>query len=185
MVATQWNKSGDSIGTSIQAVGWVVIVIAALSAVVVILGSIQDSGDPILLPGMGIAIGIAIQGLLLAGFGRLISLAGDIKYSSQRSEAYLAQTVTNWSDIFEGGRLLRLLSQHEATAQRSENDVADSGRLEFNKQKDSDQPGSHATQSAPGQTANPGPADWYPDPYGAAQLRYWDGATWTDQTHNR
>ncbi len=24
------------------------------------------------------------------------------------------------------------------------------------------------------------PAGWYPDPYNAAQLRYWDGAVWTD-----
>jgi hypothetical protein len=185
MVATQWNKSGDSLGTSIQAVGWVVIVIAALSAVVVILGSIQDSGDPILLPGMGIAVGIAIQGLLLAGFGRLISLAGDIKYSSQRSEAYLAQTVTNWSELSEGGKLHLLLQEHKASAQRSENHLAELGRLEFNKQKNSDQPDPQATQSAPEQTANPGPAEWYPDPSGAAQLRYWDGAAWTDQTHNR
>ncbi|MFT4989337.1 MAG: hypothetical protein ACI9BK_002111 [Acidimicrobiales bacterium] len=23
-------------------------------------------------------------------------------------------------------------------------------------------------------------ADWYPDPYGKAELRYWDGTTWTD-----
>jgi uncharacterized protein YxjI len=23
-------------------------------------------------------------------------------------------------------------------------------------------------------------ADWYPDPYGRAELRYWDGAAWTD-----
>ncbi|MFB0901475.1 MAG: phospholipid scramblase-related protein [Acidimicrobiales bacterium] len=23
-------------------------------------------------------------------------------------------------------------------------------------------------------------ADWYPDPYGRAEVRYWDGATWTD-----
>jgi len=23
-------------------------------------------------------------------------------------------------------------------------------------------------------------ADWYPDPYGRAELRYWDGAVWTD-----
>jgi hypothetical protein len=26
------------------------------------------------------------------------------------------------------------------------------------------------------------PAGWYPDPHGAARLRYWDGADWTDQT---
>lgn len=24
------------------------------------------------------------------------------------------------------------------------------------------------------------PADWYPDPYGRHELRYWDGATWSD-----
>lgn len=24
------------------------------------------------------------------------------------------------------------------------------------------------------------PADWYPDPYGRHELRYWDGAAWTD-----
>jgi Protein of unknown function (DUF2510) len=26
------------------------------------------------------------------------------------------------------------------------------------------------------------PAGWYPDPQGQARLRYWDGATWTEQT---
>ena len=24
------------------------------------------------------------------------------------------------------------------------------------------------------------PANWYPDPAGRFELRYWDGATWTD-----
>jgi hypothetical protein len=27
------------------------------------------------------------------------------------------------------------------------------------------------------------PAAWYPDPYGAPQLRWWDGSTWTQHTH--
>jgi hypothetical protein len=26
-------------------------------------------------------------------------------------------------------------------------------------------------------------AGWYPDPYGAPQLRWWDGYTWTEHTH--
>jgi DNA polymerase-3 subunit epsilon len=30
----------------------------------------------------------------------------------------------------------------------------------------------------------PAAAAWYPDPYGAAQLRWWDGTTWTSHTHN-
>src|SRR5918999_2421770 len=29
--------------------------------------------------------------------------------------------------------------------------------------------------------ANP-PAGWYPDPHGQAELRYWDGNTWTEHT---
>ena len=29
--------------------------------------------------------------------------------------------------------------------------------------------------------ANP-PAGWYPDPHGQAELRYWDGGTWTEHT---
>ena len=26
------------------------------------------------------------------------------------------------------------------------------------------------------------PADWYPDPWGHARLRWWDGGRWTDHT---
>ncbi|HKP90989.1 MAG TPA: DUF2510 domain-containing protein, partial [Thermoleophilaceae bacterium] len=38
--------------------------------------------------------------------------------------------------------------------------------------------------SAPGATAEPGshPAAWYPDPWLAARLRYWDGNAWTGHT---
>ena len=25
--------------------------------------------------------------------------------------------------------------------------------------------------------------NWYPDPYGQAELRWWDGAQWTEHTH--
>lgn len=25
------------------------------------------------------------------------------------------------------------------------------------------------------------PANWYPDPMGSAELRWWDGAAWTEQ----
>jgi hypothetical protein len=28
------------------------------------------------------------------------------------------------------------------------------------------------------------PAGWYPDPHGAARLRYFDGSSWTAHTHN-
>jgi hypothetical protein len=28
----------------------------------------------------------------------------------------------------------------------------------------------------------PAPAGWYPDPYGTAEQRYWDGTRWTDGT---
>ncbi|MEO6942987.1 MAG: DUF2510 domain-containing protein [Terrimesophilobacter sp.] len=34
----------------------------------------------------------------------------------------------------------------------------------------------------PDQTA-PVPAGWYPDPYGASELRWWDGQNWTDSVH--
>jgi DNA polymerase-3 subunit epsilon len=27
-------------------------------------------------------------------------------------------------------------------------------------------------------------AAWYADPYGVAQLRWWDGSTWTSHVHN-
>lgn len=39
---------------------------------------------------------------------------------------------------------------------------------------------------APAQAAPPSAqkADWYPDPQGAAPLRYWDGQSWTDHTSN-
>jgi uncharacterized protein YxjI len=29
------------------------------------------------------------------------------------------------------------------------------------------------------------PANWYPDPYGRHELRYWDGATWTEHVSDR
>jgi hypothetical protein len=42
-------------------------------------------------------------------------------------------------------------------------------------------PSSPAAPAPPAQSAGP-PAGWYPDPQGQARLRYWDGATWTEQT---
>ena len=41
----------------------------------------------------------------------------------------------------------------------------------------------HVAQSAQLGTPAPGPADWYPDPSGVDQLRYWDGTAWTDHVH--
>ena len=35
---------------------------------------------------------------------------------------------------------------------------------------------------APDQAA-PVPAGWYPDPYGASELRWWDGQNWTESIH--
>jgi len=35
------------------------------------------------------------------------------------------------------------------------------------------------TVAAPGQVPAAAPANWYPDPMGRHQMRYWDGQTWT------
>ena len=37
----------------------------------------------------------------------------------------------------------------------------------------------HIDLSAAAPTSATTPAAWYPDPYGAAQLRWWDGSAWT------
>ena len=31
----------------------------------------------------------------------------------------------------------------------------------------------------------PSPADWYPDPFGRHERRYWDGSKWTDHVASR
>lgn len=37
--------------------------------------------------------------------------------------------------------------------------------------------------AAPAQPAASPPAGWFPDPHGAARLRWWDGSRWTEHTH--
>src|SRR5688500_3826655 len=39
------------------------------------------------------------------------------------------------------------------------------------------------SRKRPMNQGNP-PANWYPDPKGEAELRYWDGTQWTEHTHS-
>jgi hypothetical protein len=125
---------------------------------------------------IGLAVAMGIQGFLLVGFGRLITLTGDLKFAAQRSEAYLNQGARD-------EQLVSILEELKASSQRSEHYLAQLVRPELNTQELSNQVNTQDAEPALPTPATPGPADWYPDPYGAAQLRYWDGAVWTDHLH--
>ena len=125
---------------------------------------------------IGLAVAAIIQGFLLVGFGRLISLTGDLKFAAQRSSAYLNQGARD-------KQLVSILEELKLSSQRSEHYLAALGRLELEKQGHSNRVNTPEAEPAPQVPETPGPADWYPDPSGAAQLRYWDGAAWTDHVH--
>ncbi len=68
--------------------------------------------------------------------------------------------------------------------------VADNSEAEGSSEPSSTQvssaQSSPSADSVPAVTHPPGIEDgWYPDPLGQADLRWWDGSAWTDQTHNQ
>ena len=167
---------GDDMGTFIQIIGWVVVTLSALGvfAGIINLNSPDSSDTSPLLIALSLAVGI--QGFLLVGFGRLISLTGDLKFAAQRSITYLNQGA-------QDEQLVSILEELKLSSQRSEHYLAELGRLELEKQEHSNRVNTQEAEPAPQVPETPGPADWYPDPSGAAQLRYWDGAAWTDHIH--
>ena len=108
---------GDGIGGFIQFIGWVVVGLAGLGLVAGLnnMSSYYSSDDaPVQI---GLAVAAIIQGLLLVGFGRLISLTGDLKFAAQRSSAYLNQGARD-------KQIVSILEELKASAQRSENYLA-------------------------------------------------------------
>ena len=167
---------GDGTGTFVQIIGWGIIGLAGLGFLAGLgnLGSSYSSDEAPFQ--MGLAVAMGIQGFLLVGFGRLITLTGDLKFAAQRSEAYLNQGARD-------EQLVSILEELKASSQRSENYLAQLVRPESERQEHSNRVDTQDAEPALPTPATPGPADWYPDPYGAAQLRYWDGAAWTDHLH--
>jgi len=108
---------GDDMGTVIQIIGWVAVGLSGLGFLVGLnnMGSYSD-GDIAPLQ-VGLALAALIQGFLLVGFGRLISLTGDLKFAAQRSSAYLNQGARD-------KQLVSILEELKASAQRSENYLA-------------------------------------------------------------
>lgn len=167
---------GDDMGTFIQVIGWVVVTLSAFGAFagIINLNSPDSSDTSPLLIALSLAVGI--QGFLLVGFGRLISLTGDLKFAAHRSDPYLNQGARD-------EQLVSILEELKLSSQRSEHYLSELGRLELEKQEHSNRVNTQEAELALPVPATPGPADWYPDPSGAAQLRYWDGAAWTDHIH--
>ena len=155
MVATQLGNSGDEIGTTIQAIGWVIIGIATLAAIGVFSVGPENSVDPVV--GIAVAVGGGIQGLLLVGFGRLISLTGDLKFAAQRSDSYLNQGARD-------EQLVNILEELTASSQRSEHYLAQLVRPESEEQEHSNRVDTQDAEPALPIPATPERADWYPDP---------------------
>ena len=108
---------GDGVGGFIQFIGWVVVGLAGLGLLAGLnnMSSYYSSDDaPVQI---GLAVAAIIQGLLLVGFGRLISLTGDLKFAAQRSSAYLNQGARD-------KQIVSILEELKASAQRSENYLA-------------------------------------------------------------
>jgi hypothetical protein len=150
MAGTELKNSGDDIGTTIQAIGWVIIGIATLAAIGVFSVGPENAVDPVV--GIAVAVGGGIQGLLLVGFGRLISLTGDLKFAAQRSSAYLNQGTRD-------KQLVSILEELKASSQRSEHYLAQLVRPESERQEHSNRVDTQDAEPALPTPATPGPAD--------------------------
>ena len=78
-------------------------------------------------------------------------------------------------------RLSRRLDEVMAGGSGSGESAPGSGAASF-AAADAQIAAAEAAQQSGGETTDPPPANWYPDPQGERRLRYWDGQRWTDQT---
>ncbi|MFN3217053.1 MAG: YccF domain-containing protein [Acidimicrobiales bacterium] len=120
------------------------------------------------IPGLFVAIGYAIGGVLLC-----VTVIG-IPFGLQAFKFVPLALFPFGKEIVKNTELKTRMHQAAAATQQ-EQDPAPSPAMA------TPVPSAPALEAAPTQAAAQ-PADWYPDPNGEKRLRYFDGANWTEHT---
>ena len=82
------HQTMDTIASLMSAIGWVVVIVGAIAAVV----AFSDGSGAVALAGAGYGLAMAVAGFMLVAQGQLITVIGKIELNTQRTYQLLAMS---------------------------------------------------------------------------------------------